>query len=108
MNTEKDIPLLFASESSIFRIASISKIISWIILVFYLIRFAGDIGSIMQGQVSWPAQPSQWPFIIANLFFAPVIGLFYFLVLQAAAQGLNLGLDLYYGSQPADEQEEPQ
>lgn len=102
MNANKDNPLLFASETSIFRIVSIAKIISWIVLVFYLISFAGEVSAMMQGQVNWPTQLSQWPFMIANLFFAPVIGLFYFLVLQGVAQGLNLGLDIYYGSQPAE------
>lgn len=106
MNTSKDNPLLFASENTIFRIVSIAKIISWIILVFYLISFAGDLSNIMRGQMTWPTQLSQWPILIANLFFAPVIGLFYFLVLQGVAQGLNLGLDLYYGSQPFDEEQE--
>jgi hypothetical protein len=100
MNTNKDTSLLFANENSIFRIVSIAKIVSWVILVFYLISFAGDLSVIIQGQMNWPTQISQWPITIANLFFAPVIGLFYFLVLQGVAQGLNLGLDLYYASQP--------
>lgn len=103
MNTNNDSSLLFANETSIFRIVSIAKIVSWIILVFYLISFAGDLSAIFQGQMSWPTQLSQWPITIANLFFAPVIGLFYFLVLQGVAQGLNLGLDLYYASQPEEE-----
>ena len=102
MNTNKDTSLLFANENSIFRIVSIAKIVSWVILVFYLISFAGDLSVIIQGQMNWPTQISQWPITIANLFFAPVIGLFYFLVLQGLAQGLNLGLDLYYASQPED------
>jgi len=105
MNTTKDSSLLFANETSIFRIVSIAKIVSWVILVFYLISFAGDLSTIFQGQMNWPTQLSQWPITIANLFFAPVIGLFYFLVLQGVAQGLNLGLDLYYASQPEDVEE---
>ena len=100
MNTTKDSSLLFASETGIFRIVSIAKIVSWVILLFYLISFAGDLSTIIQGQMNWPTQLSQWPITIANLFFAPVIGLFYFLVLQGVAQGLNLGLDLYYELQP--------
>jgi hypothetical protein len=55
--------------------------------------------------MNWPSQPSQWPITIANLFFAPVVGLFYFLVLQGVAQGLNLGLDIYYELQPEDDEE---
>ena len=105
MNAEKDSSLLFASETTIFRIVSIAKIMGWIILVFYLISFAGDVGNIIQGQMNWPTQLAQWPLMIANLFFAPAIGLFYFLVLHGVAQGLNLGLDIYYASQPDEEGE---
>ncbi len=100
MNRNKDEALLFASENNIFRIVSIAKIVSWVILIFYLISFAGDVSAAIQGQMQWPTQVSQWPITIANLFFAPVVGLFYFLVLQGVAQGLNLGLDIYYELQP--------
>ena len=105
MNTDKDESLLFANENNIFRIVSIAKIVSWIILVFYLISFAGDVSAAIQGQVQWPTQLSQWPITIANLFFAPAVGLFYFLVLQGVAQGLNLGLDIYYELQPEEKEE---
>jgi hypothetical protein len=74
-------------------------------LIFYLISFAGDIGGVLQGQMQWPTQLSQWPITIANLFFAPAIGLFYFLVLQGVAQLLNLGLDIYYELNPEEEEE---
>jgi hypothetical protein len=106
MNTDKDNSLLFANETNIFRIVSIAKIISWIILVFYLISFAGNASEMIQGRTSWPTQVSQWPLAIANLFFAPAIGLFYFLVLQGVAQALNLGLDIFYELHPGDGEEE--
>ena len=106
MNTNKDNSLLFANDNSIFRIVSIAKIISWIILVFYLISFAGNVSEMIQGQTTWPTQLSQWPIAIANLFFAPVVGLFYFLVLQGVAQGLNLGLDIFYELHPEDEEKQ--
>jgi len=105
MNRNKDEALLFANENNIFRIVSIAKIVSWIILIFYLISFAGDMSAAIQGQMQWPTQLSQWPITIANLFFAPAVGLFYFLVLQGVAQGLNLGLDIYYELQPEDVEE---
>jgi hypothetical protein len=104
MNTNKDNSLLFANDNSIFRIVSVAKIISWTILVFYLISFAGNLGELLQGQTTWPTQISQWPIAIANLFFAPVVGLFYFLVLQGVVQGLNLGLDIFYELHPEDEE----
>lgn len=105
MNTNKDNSLLFANDNSIFRIVSIAKIISWTILAFYLISFAGNVSEMIQGQTTWPTQVSQWPIAIANLFFAPVVGLFYFLVLQGVAQGLNLGLDIFYELHPEDSEE---
>ena len=109
MNENRDNSPLFANENTIFRIVSIAKIVSWVLLVFYLISFASDLNNIFKGQMNWPTQLSQWPIAIANLFFAPVVGLFYFLVLQGVAQGLNLALDIYYDLQPDEvkEQETP-
>lgn len=106
MNTNKNESLLLANETAILRIAPIAKIVGWIILIFYLISFAGDVSNIVQGQMNWPTELSQWPITIANIFFAPVIGLFYFLVTQGLAQGLTLGLDLYYELHPEDEEEQ--
>ncbi len=105
-NTKNESPLLFANEDGIFRIVSIAKIVSWVILVFYLISFANDISGIVQGRMQWPTQLSQWPITIANLFFAPAVGLFYFLGLQGVAQGLSLGLDIFYQLNPEEEVDE--
>ena len=106
MNINKNELSVFANENAIFRITSVAKIVSWVILVIYLISFANDLGPIFQGRMQWPAEFWQWPLTIAGLFFAPAIGLFYFLVLQGVAQGLNLGLDIYYGLQPEETEEE--
>ena len=100
MNTNKDDSLLFASETAIFRIASIAKIVSWIVLVVYLILFVDSIKPMFQGQMQWPAAAADWITLAANVFYAPTIGLFYFLVLQGVAQGLNLGLDIFYELHP--------
>lgn len=105
MNTNQDDAPMFASETTIFRIVSTAKIVSWVILVFYLISFVNDLTPIFKKQMQWPTQLSQWPITIASLLFAPVIGLVYFLVLQGVAQGLNLGLDIYYDFQPDEEEE---
>jgi hypothetical protein len=106
MNTDSENTPLFASESNIFRIASVAKIVSWIILVFYLISFVSNLSELISGQTNWPSQISQIPLAVANLFFAPAVGLFYFLVLQGVAQGLNLGLDIYYELQPIEVEDE--
>jgi len=105
MNTNKNESLLLANENAILRIVPIAKVISWTILVFYLVSFAGDISAVIQGQMTWPTELSQWPITIVSLFFAPVIGLFYFLVLQGVAQGLQLGLDIFYELTPDEDEE---
>jgi membrane-bound metal-dependent hydrolase YbcI (DUF457 family) len=100
MNTKKDEALLFASEAMIFRIASIAKIVSWIILVIYLILFVDSIKPMFQGQMQWPTAAADWITLVANIFFAPTMGLFYFVVMQGVAQGLNMGLDIFYELHP--------
>ena len=108
MNTNKNESLLFASESTIFRIASIAKIVSWVILAIY---FYSVIENVRQNvmpmfqQQAFPTELFQWLGFIANLLFPLAIGAFYFLVLQGIAQGLNLGLDIYFELHPEEEAE---
>lgn len=104
MNTNKDSGLMFANENVIFRIVSIAKIVSWVILVFYLVIFANDVIGLVQGQTNLPTQFWQLILSVVNLLYAPAIGLFYFLVLQGVAHGLNLGLDIYYDFQPEEDE----
>lgn len=105
MNTNKDDALLFASETSIFRIVSIAKILSWVILAVYLFSFVDNtrqnVLPMFQQQV-YPTQLFQWLGFFANLIFPIAIGLFYFLVMQGVAQGLNLGLDIFYELHPEE------
>ena len=106
MNTNRDNSFLFTNENTIFRIVSIAKILSWVILVFYLIIFANSLSGIFQGPMNWPTEFSQLILTLLDLFFPLVIGLFYFLVLQGVAHGLNLGLDIYYDFQPEEDEED--
>ena len=108
MNTKKDEALLFASETAIFRIASIAKIVSWVVLVIYLYSLIENIRQSvlpMFQQRAYPTEALQWLGLLANLIFPVAIGLFYFLVLQGVAQGLNLGLDIFYELSPEEEEE---
>jgi hypothetical protein len=109
MNTNKDDALLFASETMIFRIASIAKIVSWVVLVIYLYSLIENIRTTvapMFQQQSYPTDLFQWLGFLANLIFPIAIGLFYFVVLQGVAQGLNIGLDIFYELHPEADEEE--
>lgn len=101
---KKNESLLFANEDAIFRIISIAKIVSWVLLAIYLISFVNNISEMVQGQMQLPQQLSQWPLMIANILFAPALGLFYFLIMQGVAQGLNLGLDVFYELHPEEDE----
>lgn len=106
MDTNKnESALLFTNEDAIFRIISIAKIISWIILAIYLIIFVDNLIPLFQRQAQLPAQFSQWPPFIANLLYVPSLGTLYFLIMQGLAQGLNLGLDIFYELHPEAEDE---
>lgn len=106
MNSNKDEALLFASETAIFRVVSIAKIISWVILVIYLILFVDSVKPMFQGQMQWPTAVADWITLVANVFFAPTMGLFYFLVMQGVAQGLSVGLDIFYELHPEEAADE--
>ena len=107
MDTNKnESSLLFANEDGIFRIVSIAKIVSWVILAIYLLIFVDNLIPLFQKQAALPTQFSQWLPFIANLLYVPTLGLLYFLVMQAVAQGLNLGLDIFYELHPEEEVDE--
>ena len=108
MNTNKDESLLFASETAIFRIASIAKIISWVLAVIYLYSFFENFRQSvipMFQQQALPTDLAQWLGFLANLLYPLALGFFYFLIMQGLAQGLNLGLDIYYELHPDVEDE---
>ncbi len=101
-NTKNESPLLFANEDGIFRIISIAKVISWIILLIYLVIFVDNLIPLLQKQTPLPTQFSQWTPFIANLLYIPTLGTLYFLVMQGLAQALNLGLDIFYELHPEE------
>jgi hypothetical protein len=92
-NEEKD--LVFRSENAILQIARWSKIVSWAMVVVYLLRFVSDLISVFgSGQFSWPPAMMDRVMFVASLLSTLFFGSFYFLVLQGIAQGLYLGLDM--------------
>ncbi|HMB23174.1 MAG TPA: hypothetical protein VKP08_10105 [Anaerolineales bacterium] len=105
MNTNEDNKLLFASETAVFRIVSLAKIMSWFMLAVYLIIFlVNNLMPLFQGQ-RLPTEFSQLLLSIVDLLYTPMMGVFYFLILQGVAHGLNLGLDIYYDFQPEEDEE---
>lgn len=93
---ENEKELNFHSETTVLQIARWSKVISWAMLAIYLFRFISDLLSVFgSGGFQFPTLPMEVIMLVASLLFTPLLGGFYFLVLQGLAQGLYLGLDFF-------------
>jgi len=104
MQKEEEKDLIFHGENAILQIARWSKIVSWAMVLIYLLRFISDLISVFgSGQFAWPPAVMDQIMFIASLFSTLFFGAFYFLVLQGVAQGLYLGLDIFIGSELVEE-----
>jgi len=88
---------VYFSKDTVLKLASVSKIISWIVAVFYVVQWFFQVGTfiIQSTRGFWTgmgftdiAQNILW------LFEQPLRGLVYFIVLQGVAQALLLFMDM--------------
>ena len=99
MNIEKRANFLgtYFSKETILKLASIAKIFSWIIEVFYILQWVVHLG-IMILQIARGLWAGSGPTdIVQNvlvLFEPPLRGLVYFVVLQGVAQVLLMFMDI--------------
>jgi hypothetical protein len=108
MSQSENKSLSFHNEGAVLRVALWSNIIAWVILVFAFISFAHELYQIVP---NWAKIAASLPsnileriaIFITQVFYDPLVGVFYFLVLRAVSQGLNLGLDLYYDKEEIEE-----
>lgn len=95
MSNHEENDLVFHNENAILEIARWSKIISWAMMVIYLLRFISDMISVFtSGQFAWPPLFMDKVMLVTSLVSTLFFGGFYFLLLQGIAQGLYLGLDM--------------
>ncbi len=80
--------------SALMRIAAAAGIISWLILAIYVYSLVMNLVSIFSTPGAFPTLFSDQVSMLANLLYGPLMGGFYFLVLQGLAQLIYLGLDL--------------
>ena len=96
---------VFVNEKTVFRIAMLANIVSWIILAIYVLNFGSNLYQMFSmGQFMMPALINEWISLITSVFYTLVIGLVYFAVLQGVNVGLNLGMDMFYSVQPAEDE----
>lgn len=93
--------LNFHNEDAVSRVAMWANILAYTILTFSMISFIYNMYSII---ISWsqvmaglpPSIIERIAIFVSKVFFEPLVGLFYFMVLQGVVQLLNIGRDLYY------------
>ena len=100
MSEEKE-SMVFHNEAAITRISMWANIVAWIILGISLYSFAYTAYNIISNwaQIVPSLPESIWEKIsvfASQVFLDPFVGVFYFLVLRAVSQGLNLALDIFY------------
>jgi hypothetical protein len=103
MTEEKDFAV-FHNESAINRIILWANVIGYVLLVFSLVNFFAqsyELSTQWEGVKQAYAQ-DPWQVIsyfLSQLLKEPLVGVFYFLVLRGVSEMLNLGLDLFYGTE---------
>jgi hypothetical protein len=101
---EENVEETYHSPSKLIRISTWANTISWLILALFIILTGGRIYTDGQ-QILQAFQQSggQLPWIQVVLFVADrlssslFVGLFYFLVLQAVSEGINILMDIHEG-----------
>jgi hypothetical protein len=100
---EKANEMLFHNEDVVSRLTLWGNIVAFIVLTFSMVGFIYNMYSIIinWSQVAMSLPPSlieKIAIFMSKVFYEPVVGVFYFLVLRGMVQLLNIGRDLYYGA----------
>ncbi len=104
MQSKEEKELFFHNENFILQIARWAKVVSWAMVVIYLLRFISDMMSVFgSGQYTMPTALMDQILFVASLLSTLFFGAFYFLLLQGVAQGLYLGLDMFLDDDAEDE-----
>jgi hypothetical protein len=84
----------YHSPNKLLRIATWAETLSWVVLVLYLVNFAGrTISYIHAGFGTWPTSLDGLTYWLSALS-TPLIGVIYFLILQAVSQGIYILMDI--------------
>jgi len=92
---------LYHNPEALWRIAGWSRVISWIILAVVLVAVGLNVYQFVQYVVaSKPAYNIQITNSILSMLFNLSFGVFFFLVLQAVAEGIYILLDIEENTRP--------
>jgi hypothetical protein len=105
--TDDNEPVYYAPKR-VSLVSDIASILSWVVLVFFVVDFIVQIISLQSTMVSQQLtftalvrEPSFYAYLFVNLIVPILTGLGFFVVLQAAAQGLNVLLEMDFNAREA-------
>ena len=107
MNAELDTLDTYHDPNKLIRLSAWSVYLSWVIFIMVVILF------VFRLVTEIPQIIDQRPGLLdaVNYFVSPfytlVIGMFYFVVLQAISEGINIWMDIHENTQKAQPQDAP-
>ena len=105
--TDDNEPVYYAPKR-VSMVSDIASILSWVVLVLFIVDFIVQIISLQSTMVAQQLtaaalvrEPSFYAYLFVNLIVPFLTGLGFFIVLQAAAQGLNVLLEMDFNAREA-------
>jgi hypothetical protein len=95
---------LYHNPETLWRIAGWARVISWITLALVLISVGYNIYQFVQSIIAQKPPFTQLIYPGASVLYNLGIGVFFFLVLQAVAEGIYILLDIEENTRPKAEQ----
>lgn len=100
-------PIYYAPKN-VSLVSDIASILSWVVVVFIIADFIVQIISLQSTMVSQQLttaallhEPSFYAYLFVNIIVPVLTGLGFFVVLQAAGQGLNVLLEMDFNAREA-------
>ena len=105
--TDDNEPVYYAPKR-VSMVSDIASILSWVVLVLFIVDFIVQIISLQSTMVTQQLtaaalvrEPSFYAYLFVNLIVPFLTGVGFFAVLQAAAQGLNVLLEMDFNAREA-------
>ena len=99
MSAELDTIDTYHAPDKLFRLSAWSGYLSWVILILVVIIFLIRLVSEIPQLIEQPPGLLDAVTYIISPFYTLAIGLFYFVILQAIAEGINIWMDIYENTQ---------
>jgi hypothetical protein len=106
--TKDDNEPVYYAPKRVSLVSDVASILSWVVLVFFIVDFIVQIITLQSTMVAQQLtaaalvrEPSFYQYLFIDIIIPLLTGLGFFVVLQAAAQGLNVLLEMDFNAREA-------